>query len=90
MQWHRRRHGLELRSDLFVTFPGVLTAIAILIRELTEERDGVLIQVPAYHQFEKVISTAGREVLRTALIHSGGVYNMDFNDLDAKPTTYNQ
>ena len=56
--WFQRRHDLALEAANFLSFPGVLTAISLLIRELTEEGDGVLMQVPAYHQFGKVITSA--------------------------------
>ena len=82
--WLQRRHGLTLNTENFVAFPGVLTAIALLIRELSDDGDGVLIQVPVYHQFAKLISTAGREVVKNPLINTGGCYTMDFDDLESK------
>ena len=82
--WHQRRHGLTLNPEHFVAFPGVLTAIAFLIRELTEEGDGVLIQVPVYHHFAAMIDAAGREVVKNLLVNTDGVYTMDFADLESK------
>ena len=41
--WFQRRHDLMLEPENFVPFPGVLTAIAVLIRELSEKSEGVLI-----------------------------------------------
>ncbi|MBE1292503.1 MAG: aminotransferase class I/II-fold pyridoxal phosphate-dependent enzyme [Rhodobacteraceae bacterium] len=82
--WFMRRHDLVLNPKNFVPFPGVLTAIALLVRELSDKGDGVLIQVPAYHQFKKVIGTAGRKVVSSPLINTGGRYSMDFEDLEAK------
>jgi len=35
--WHKRRHDLTLDVANFVPFPGVLTAISLLIRELTKD-----------------------------------------------------
>ncbi len=84
--WYQRRHGLMLEIDKFEQVPGVLTAIAMLIRELTEQGDGVLIQVPAYHQFGKVISSAGRKQVKSPLCYRDGRYEMDFDDLEVKLT----
>ena len=81
--WFDRRHGLTLKPENFVPFPGVLTAISLLIRELSDEGDSVLMQVPAYHQFGKIISSAGREVVKSSLINEGGAYRMDLDDLEA-------
>jgi len=84
--WFARRHDLTLNPKNFVPFPGVLTAISLLIRELSNEGDGVVMQVPAYHQFGKIITSAGREAVKTSLINDGGHYRMDFDDLEAKMT----
>ena len=82
--WFKRRHDLSLDAEKFVQVPGVLTAIAMLIREVTAPGDGVLMQVPAYHQFGKVISTAGRNIVKSPLRNVDGSYEMDFDDLDVK------
>lgn len=82
--WFQRRHNLSLSIDNFVQVPGVLAGIALLIRELTEQGDGVLIQTPAYHQFSKVISTAGRKVIESPLQLVHGNYQVDFDDLAQK------
>ena len=54
--WFQRRHDLALDPGKFVTFPGVLTAISILLRELTEDGAGVLMR--------KVIRCCGRYGMR--------------------------
>ncbi|WP_417227840.1 MalY/PatB family protein [Amphritea sp.] len=82
--WYQRRHGLDLNTSNFVQVTGVLTGIALLIRELTNQDDSVLIQTPAYHQFSKVISSAGRNVVKSPLKIVGGKYEIDFDDLDTK------
>jgi len=82
--WNKRRHDLTLKADNFVQVTGVLTGIALIIRELTDEGDSVLIQTPAYHQFSKVISTANRNVVKSPLHIVAGHYEMDFNDLEQK------
>ncbi len=82
--WYKRRHDLTLNINNFEQVPGVLTAIAMLIRELTDQSDSVLMQVPAYHQFGKVISTADRKIVKSPLRNVGGLYEMDYDDLDKK------
>ncbi|WP_298922555.1 aminotransferase class I/II-fold pyridoxal phosphate-dependent enzyme [uncultured Roseobacter sp.] len=82
--WFRRRHDLILDVEKFEQIPGVLSAIALLIRELTEPGDSVLMQVPAYHQFAKVISTAGRKIVKSPLRNIDGAYEMDYADLEEK------
>ena len=84
--WYQRRHDLSLNVDNFSQVTGVLTGIALLIRELTDEGDSVLIQTPAYHQFSKVISTANRNVLKSPLKIVNNNYQMDFEDMEQKMT----
>jgi cystathionine beta-lyase len=84
--WYQRRHDLTLNTDNFVQVTGVLTGIALLIRELTDKDDSVLMQTPAYHQFSKVISTANRNIVRSPLRIINGGYEMDFEDLEQKMT----
>lgn len=82
--WYQRRHDLTLSVDSFVQVTGVLTGIALLIRELTEKGDSVLVQSPSYHQFPKVITTAGRTVVKSPLKIIDNHYEMDFDDLETK------
>ncbi len=82
--WNKRRNGLDLNPKSFVQVPGVLTGIALLIRELTKESDNILIQTPVYHQFFKVISSAKRNIIDTPLKIVDGRYEMDWEDLTNK------
>jgi cysteine-S-conjugate beta-lyase len=82
--WFQKRHKLTLKKESFVSVPGVLTGIAVLIRELTEPGDGILIQPPVYHQFAQLIKTAGRKIVRNPLQIIDGKYEMDFHDLEQK------
>lgn len=77
-KWNKARHDLELNPKHFVPTPGVLSAIALLIREFTKEGDGVLIQTPVYHQFRRLIESAGRKAVNNTLKIEGDKYVMDF------------
>ncbi len=76
--WNRDRHGLMLNSKHFVQVPGVLSAIALLIREFTNEGDGILIQTPVYHQFRRLIESAGRTAVNNTLNIGSDRYVMNF------------
>ena len=77
-QWNKRRHGLDLNPEYFVQVPGVLSAIAILIREFSDIGDGILIQTPVYHQFRRLIESAGRKAISNTLKIEHGQYLIDF------------
>ncbi|GEA60174.1 MalY/PatB family protein [Vibrio comitans] len=81
-KWNQQRHNLTLNPDHFVQLPGVLSAIALLIREFTNEGDGVLIQTPVYHQFRRLIESAGRKAVNNTLNIEGDRYFMDFDAIE--------
>ena len=87
--WNLKRHKLQLNSKSFVQVSGVLTGIGVLIRELSKEGDGILVQTPVYHQFFKVIESAGRKVISNKLKVVNGQYQMDFEDIERKLKTLN-
>lgn len=83
-QWNKSRHQLVLDADNFVQVPGVLSAIALLIREFSNKGEGVLIQTPVYHQFRRLIESAERKVISNPLKIHEGRYEMDFEDYEQK------
>ena len=87
--WNLKRHQLQLNPKSFVQVSGVLTGIGVLIRELSKEGDGILVQTPVYHQFFKVIESAGRKVVSNKLKVVDGQYQMDFEDIERKLKTLN-
>ncbi|MEZ9821014.1 MalY/PatB family protein [Shewanella sp. 10N.286.45.A1] len=80
--WNQERHGLNLNPEYFVQVPGVLSAIAMLIRDFTTEGDGVLIQTPVYHQFRRLIESAGRKAVNNTLQIENDRYVIDFEDFE--------
>ncbi|MEZ9232989.1 MalY/PatB family protein [Vibrio amylolyticus] len=83
-QWNHTRHGLDLNPKNFVQVPGVLSAIALLIREFSDKGEGVLIQTPVYHQFRRLIESSGRVAVDNTLKLVDGRYEVDFEDLEEK------
>ncbi|MPW29145.1 putative C-S lyase [Agarivorans sp. B2Z047] len=80
--WNQQRHQLDLNPNHFVQVPGVLSAIALLIRDFTQEDDGVLIQTPVYHQFRCLIESAGRRAITSPLMLEGDRYLFDYQDFE--------
>lgn len=85
--WNKARHNIQLNPDNFVQVPGVLSAIAMLIRDFTDEGAGILIQTPVYHQFRRLIESAGRKAVSNTLKIEGDRYIMDFEDFEEKLKT---
>lgn len=89
VSWNKKRHGLTLESKSFVQVSGVLTGIGLLIRELSNDGDGIMVQTPVYHQFFKVIQSANRQVIENPLQIVNGHYEMDFENMEQQLKTQN-
>ncbi len=83
-EWMRRRHGWDVKDEWFVSTPGVVCAVNLLIRTLTNRGDGVIIQPPVYHPFRRGIEDNGCRVLFNRLLFDGARYRMDLADLERK------
>jgi len=83
--WNLKRHQLKLNPKSFIQVSGVLTGLALLIRELSNKGDSIMVQTPVYHQFYTVIKTADREIVKNPLKIVDGNYQMDFDDIEQKP-----
>ncbi|MDR1564687.1 MAG: pyridoxal phosphate-dependent aminotransferase [Oscillospiraceae bacterium] len=81
--WFSGRYGLEFTKEDVVCTPGVVYALAQIVRALTNEGEGVIIQSPVYYPFYSVVEENGRKVVRNPLIFKDGRYTMDFDGLEA-------
>ncbi len=82
--WFERRFNWIIDPKDIVVAPGVVPAIGILLRILTQPGDGVIIQRPVYHPFTNMIAANGRRVVNNPLSLTDGHYAMDFADLEVK------
>ena len=82
INWMRKRYGWELNKEWVSTSPGVVPALDMLVRALTEPGDGVIIQTPVYHPFLSVVSRNGRQLVENPLYFDGLKYHMDLEKLE--------
>ena len=82
--WMARRHHWNISMDICTQTTGVVTAMGIAIRTLTEPGDGVIIQTPVYPPFAGSVRNNGRTLIENPLKCVNGVYTMDFEDLEEK------
>lgn len=82
--WMRRRHGWEVKEEWIASTPGVVCAVNLLIRTLTDRGDGVVIQTPVYYPFRRGVEDNGCRVLVNRLRLDGDRYRMDLEDLERK------
>lgn len=84
--WFRQRFGWQAQQSWLVKTPGVVFALAMAIRALTQPEDAVLIQPPVYYPFFSVIRDNGRTVVENELVYQDGHYAIDFEDFERKVT----
>lgn len=82
--WMHHRHNWDVSMEWAQQTTGVVTAMGVAIRSLTEPGDGVIIQSPVYPPFAATVKNNGRTLLENPLICTDGVYTMDFADLEEK------
>jgi len=83
VDWQRERHGWYVDPALVSFCPGVVPALAALIRLHSSVGEGILIQPPVYPEFADMIAAAGRVVIENRLVERDGVYDIDFDNLEA-------
>lgn len=82
--WYSRHFGWEVQQNWLIKTPGVVFAIATVIRAFTKEGDSVLLQEPVYYPFGKVITDNNRILVNNPLKLIDGHYEIDFADFEQK------
>jgi len=82
--WLEKRHGWHVRREWLTRSQGVVPALHICVRALTEPGDEVIIQSPVYRPFFDSIEKNGRLVARNPLEFDGRTWRMDLQDLEKK------
>lgn len=82
--WFHRRFAWTISKDDLFYSPGVVSAIAFLIRILSKEGQGIIIQNPVYYPFARNITMNNRKVVDNPLQNENGYYTMNFIDLEEK------
>lgn len=87
--WFRTRFSWQTQQAWLVRTPGVVFALAMAVRALTEPGDSVLIQPPVYYPFFSIVRNNGRKLAENELICRDGKYRIDFEDFERKVTECN-
>ena len=83
--WMSRRYGWEVFESWLIKTPGIVFALAMAVKALTNPGDGVLIQQPVYYPFSEVIADNGRKVVSNTLVYGDdNKYHIDFEDFENK------
>jgi len=82
--WFQKRFNWNVEREWLTVTPGVVSALYIAVRGLTEPGDNIVIQQPVYYPFESAIRQLGRKALVNQLIFDNGKYRIDFDDFEQK------
>jgi cystathionine beta-lyase len=83
-KWFEERFNWLVQRDWLTITPGVVNALFIAIRALTEPGDSIVIQQPVYYPFESGVRKTGRQLLVNEFVYSDGRYRIDFQDFEEK------
>lgn len=86
INWMKSRHNYDIKPEWLAYTPGVVFAISMAIRAVTNEGDAVLIQNPVYYPFTNIVLKNGRKLINNSLIYEvkdhRGVYSIDFEKFE--------
>lgn len=82
--WMRTRHRWPVQPEWILTTPGVVPALAMLVKTFLKPDDKAIIQTPIYFPFYRVLEVNDIEVVKNPLVYEDGRYHMDFDDLEQK------
>jgi cystathionine beta-lyase len=85
-RWFARRFDWDTEPYRLINTPGVVNAIHIAIRALTEPGDAILIQQPVYYPFASAAELTKRKLTVSELVYESGGYAIDFDDFEKKIT----
>ena len=87
-EWFSTRFAYHVEQEEIVKAPGVVFALAQIIRAVTLPNEAVMIQTPVYYPFFDVIRDNGRTLVSNPLVYNDGKYSIDFEDFEQKIIDY--
>ena len=82
--WFKKRYNYELKSEEIIRTPGVIFALAMVVKAFSKENEGVLIFNPEYVAFREETVLNNRKVVESNLKLENNKYYIDFEDLEKK------
>ncbi|MEN9469366.1 MAG: hypothetical protein RL630_1099, partial [Verrucomicrobiota bacterium] len=86
MAYLRERHGAEVTPEQIVWFPGLVPALNVACRAFVPSGGEVLTCTPVYPPFLSSPEFAGVGLKTVDLVENNGVWDMDFDGLEAAVT----
>ena len=88
-RWWLTRHDIDIPTSDMIYVSGIVSSLDSLIRNLTNEKDGVLLLSPIYSGFYSVIKNNNRTLVTSNLINQNDDWLIDYEDVENKITANN-
>jgi cystathionine beta-lyase len=82
--WFAARHAWAIDAEHLLVAPNVLNAIAVAIELFSTPGEGIILQPPVFFDFKLILKNSKRRLVKNPLRLVDGVYQIDFEDLEAK------
>ncbi|RJP52731.1 MAG: pyridoxal phosphate-dependent aminotransferase [Anaerolineaceae bacterium] len=82
--WMKSRHDWDVQPEWILNTPGVVPALAMLVRAFLKAGEKTIIQPPVYYPFRLVLEFNEIEVVENPLVYEGSHYYMNIADLEQK------
>lgn len=79
--WMAKRHGLTIDPAWVSPTPGIVSGMGLILQALSQPGDEVVLFVPVYHAFRRIIVANDRKILDCKLVERDGRYAMDLDAL---------
>lgn len=83
VNWFDRRHGWKIDKGWILYTTGVVPAVSVAIKAMTEPGNGVILHTPAYNCFFSSIRNNGCEVVESKLLNNNGHFTIDYVELES-------
>lgn len=83
VNWFDRRHSWKIEKDWILYTTGVVPAVSVAIKAMTEPGNGVILHTPAYNCFFSSIRNNGCEVVESKLLNNEGHFTIDYVELES-------
>lgn len=84
--WMKNRHHYEIQKDWITFTPGIVTALHMAVKAVTEPGDEVLMTTPVYGPFFGATKDEGRVMVDVPLLDDDGDYTMDWDGMEKAVT----
>lgn len=84
IEWVNKRYNWDIKKEWITSAPGIVAAIPMSIRTLTNPGDKILIQTPVYPPFYNIIKETDRELMTSSLIETEKGWEIDWSDFENK------